>query len=261
MNTGIATKYGYRNRFAQNLRTFFLTPQVLAVGLVFASDSILLSSWVSHIPYVKQKLLLSDAQLGMVLFAMPAGLLVMNPLTGRIIARLGEARACFWAAVVMALATAIPVSAPTTLSLAMALFMAGLSGALLNVAMNTCATNIERERGIVIISSCHGMWSVGGLLGSGVAGAVIALHVPPGIHVVVVSVLIIALTFAIRPLLSAIPSSSRLATGEKAGSSFVMPNRDLLLMILIGLALALAKGQRWTGARFTCGRALVPGRK
>lgn len=242
MNTGIATKSGYRNRFAQNLRTFFLTPQILAVGLVFASDSILLSSWVSHIPYVKQKLLLSDAELGMVLFALPAGLLMMNPFTGRIIARLGEARACFWSAIGLALALAIPVNAPTTLVLVVGLFMAGLSGALINVAVNTCATNVERARGIAIMSSCHGMWSVGGLLGSGVAGVIIALHVPPGLHVVIVSLLMIGLTFSVQRLLTGIPSTSRLATGEKAGSSFVMPNRDLLLMILIGLALAMGEG-------------------
>jgi len=242
MNTETATRAGRQNRFVQNLRTFFLTPQVLAVGLVFASDSILLSSWVAHIPYVKQKLMLSDAELGMVLFAMPAGLLVMNPLTGRIIARLGEARACFWSAICLSLAIAIPVNAPTTGLLVAGLFLAGLSGALINVAVNTCATNLERARGIVIMSSCHGMWSVGGLLGSGVAGVIIALNVPPGIHVLVVSGLMIGMTFAVQRLLTGIPSTSRLATGEKAGSSFVMPNRDLLLMILIGLALAMGEG-------------------
>ncbi len=242
MNTEMATQAGRPNRFIQNLQTFFLTPQALVVGLVFATDSILLSSWVAHIPYVKQKLLLSDAELGMVLFAMPAGLLVMNPFTGRIIARLGEARACFWSAIGLALALAIPVNAPTTLLLVVGLFLAGLSGALINVAVNTCATNVERAQGIAIMSSCHGMWSVGGLLGSGVAGVIIALHVSPRVHVVVVSLLMIGLTFAVQRLLTGIPSTSRLPTGEKAGSSFVMPNRDLLLMILIGLALAMGEG-------------------
>lgn len=231
-----------QNLFVRNLLTFFLNRQALAVGLVFASDSILFGSWVAHIPYVKQKLGLSEAELGLVLFAMPAGLLVMNPLTGRIIARLGEARACLWAAVGLALAMCIPINALNTSVLALGLFLVGLCGALINVAMNTSATNLERAEGILIMSSCHGMWSLGGLVGSGIAGAVIALHVPPPVHVMVMSGLILLLTFIIQPLLAGIPSSSRTETGEKAGSSFVMPNVDLLLMILIGLALAMGEG-------------------
>jgi MFS family permease len=230
------------NRFVQNFTTFFLNPRALVVGLVFASDSILFGSWGAHIPYVKEKLHLSDAALGLILFAQPVGLLIMNPLSGWIIARLGEARACFWSAIVLVLAINIPINASDPAVLAFGLFLLGLSAALINVAMNTAATNLERSEGIVIMSSCHGMWSLGGLLGAGVAGAVIALHVPPSIHIIAVSVLILALTIAVQAVLAKIPSSSRTETGEKAGFSFVKPNVDLMLMILIGLALAMGEG-------------------
>lgn len=247
MNTTFVDNKINLNLFVRNVLTFFLNRQALAVGLVFASDSLLFGSWVSHIPYVKQKLGLSEAELGLVLFGLPAGLLVMNPLTGRIIARLGEAKACFWSAVGLAFSMCIPINAPNVPILVLGLFLAGLSGALINVAMNTCATNLEREQGIVIMSSCHGMWSLGGLLGSGIAGAVIALHVAPPVHVMVMAGLVLLLTFLIQPILMGIPSSSRptngrTESGEKAGSSFVMPNKDLLLMILIGLALAMGEG-------------------
>ncbi|RYC71247.1 MFS transporter [Spirosoma sordidisoli] len=242
MNTPVTLNKSHLNLLVRNVLSFFTNRQALAVGLVFASDSLLFGSWVSHIPYVKQKLSLSEAELGLVLFAMPAGLLVMNPLTGRIIARLGEARSCFWSAVGLAISMCIPINAPNTLMLTIGLFLVGLAAALINVAMNTSATNLERHQGSVIMSSCHGMWSLGGLLGSGIAGAVIALHVPPPVHIMVVSVLILLATFLIQPMLARIPSSSRTETGEKAGSSFVMPTFDLLLMILIGLALAMGEG-------------------
>ncbi|WP_020604310.1 MFS transporter [Spirosoma spitsbergense] len=242
MNTTASFPRPQRNRFIQNILSFFLNRRALAVGLVFSSDSLLFGSWVSHIPYVKAKLLLSDAELGLTLFAMPAGLLIMNPLTGFIIAKLGEARSCFWAAIGLTLAVCIPINAPNIYIMAFGLFLAGLSGALINVAMNTSATNLERSQGIVIMSSCHGMWSLGGLFGSGITGAVIALHVPPPVHMAVMAVLILGLTFVLQPQLKQIPSSSRTESGEKAGSSFVRPNRDLLLMILIGLALAMGEG-------------------
>lgn len=242
MNTTAPVNNPHRNLFVQNLLTFFLNRQALAIGLVFASDSILFGSWVAHIPYVKAKLHLSDADLGLTLFAMPIGLLVMNPLTGWIIARLGEARACFWSAVGLTLAVCIPLNAPNPYVLAIGLFLMGLNAALINVAMNTTATNLERAQGITIMSSCHGMWSLGGLLGSGIAGVVISLHMSPPTHLAVMAGLILLLTFVLQPILAQIPSSSRTETGEKAGSSFVRPNVDLLLMILIGLALAMGEG-------------------
>ena len=242
MNTLVTLNKSHRNPFVRNLLTFFLNRQAVAIGLVFASDSILFGSWVAHIPFVKQNLGLSDAELGLTLFAMPAGLLIMNPMTGWIISKLGEARACFWSAVGLTIAICIPLNAPNPAVLAIGLFLLGLNAALINVAMNTCATNLERAQGIVIMSSCHGMWSLGGLFGSGVAGAVIALHVSPPVHVAVMAGLVLILTFILQPVLAQIPSSSRTETGEKTGSSFVRPNQDLLLMILIGLALAMGEG-------------------
>lgn len=247
MNSSITVERPHRNPFVRSLMTFFLNRQALAIGLVFASDSILFGSWVAHIPYVKAKLHLSDSELGLLLFAMPAGLLIMNPLTGWIVARLGEARTCFWSAVGMTVSICIPLNAPNPAVLAIGLFLLGLNGALINVAMNTCATNLERARGIVIMSSCHGMWSLGGLLGSGIAGLVITLHVSPPVHVMVMAGLILLLTFVLQPILATVPSTSQDKSGEKAGrsrsgSSFVRPNRDLLLMILIGFALAMGEG-------------------
>lgn len=247
MNTSLSMNKPHRNPFVRNLLTFFKNPQARAVGLVFLSESLVYGSWVAHIPYVKTKLALSDAELGLTLFAMPAGLIVMNPLTGWIIARLGEARACLWSAVGLVLALCIPVNAPTPALLAAGLFLVGLSSALINVAMNTCATNVERAHNIVIMSSCHGMWSLGGLLGSGIAGLVIAQHVPPSIHIFIAAGVVLLITLLLQSQLRTIPSSSRpmngpTETGKKTGSSFVRPNRDLLLMILIGLALALGEG-------------------
>lgn len=242
MNSSISLDQPHRNLFVRNLMTFFLNKQALVIGLVFASDSILFGSWVAHIPYVKAKLHLSDSELGLLLFAMPVGLLTMNPITGWVIAKLGEARACFWSAVGLCISICIPLNAPNPIILAFGLFLLGINAALINVAMNTCATNLERARGIVIMSSCHGMWSLGGLLGSGVAGAVIALHVSPPIHVMVMAGFVLLMTLALQSTLAQIPSSSQTDTGEKSGSSFVKPNRDLLLMILIGLALAMGEG-------------------
>ena len=242
MNTTIPLTKRHKNALIQNLLTFFSNRQALAVGLVFASDSLLFGSWVAHIPHIKEKLHLSDADLGMTLFAMPIGLIMMNPFTGWIVAKLGETKACFWSAIALTMAICIPINAPNTVVMALGLLVVGLASALINVAMNTAATNVERSQGISIMSSCHGMWSLGGLVGSGIAGAVIALHVSPSAHMAIMAGLVLLATFSLQPLLSTIPSSSKTESGEKAGSSFVLPNLDLSLMILIGLAVAMGEG-------------------
>jgi MFS family permease len=131
----------------------------------------------------------------------------------------------------------IPVNAPNVWVLVLGLYMVGLAGALINVAMNTLATDVEKSTGLAIMSSCHGMWSVGGMIGSAVAGAVIALHVAPEIHLPLMGLLVLLITVGVRPVLARIPVQP---TTEQA--SFVMPNLNLLLMILIGLALAMGEG-------------------
>lgn len=223
--------------FTRHLSVFFSDAQARAVGLVFASESLVFGSWVAHIPHVKDTLQLTDAQLGMTLFAMPAGLITMNPLTAWIVGRLGQANACFWAAIALCGSLLIPVNATNVPMLAFGLYMVGLCSALINVAMNTLATDVEKANDIVIMSSCHGMWSVGGILSSLVAGIAIANRVPPGLHVAGIAIVVLLVTFLVRPVLLSVP----VVPPEKS-ASFVRPNIDLLLMIFIGLAVAMGEG-------------------
>ena len=223
--------------FTRHLTVFFGDAQARAVGLVFTTESLVFGSWVAHIPHVKDSLHLTDAQLGMALFAMPAGLITMNPFTARIVAKLGQVNTCFWAAIALCFSLMVPVNATNVPMLVVGLYLVGLCSALMNVAMNTLATDVEKADGIVIMSSCHGMWSVGGVVSSLVAGIAIANRVPPGLHVLGIGVLMLLVTFFVRPTLLSIP----IVLPQKS-ASFVRPNLNLLLMIFIGLAVAMGEG-------------------
>lgn len=224
-----------------NLRHFFHHRLALATGLTFAADSLMFGSWVAHIPHVKTAFGLNDAQLGLALFGLPIGLLAMNPFSPGIIARFGLARTTVGGTLAMAAAFALPVWMPERWTLLVALALVGAAVALVNVAMNTCATNIERADGIYIMSTCHGMWSLGGMVGSGTAAALIAAGVAPKIHLSVLAALVIAATLAwLRPVLAKVPEESPEEQGK--GSKFILPNRDLLLMIFIGMAVSLSEG-------------------
>lgn len=226
-------------KVAANLHHFFTHRQARSVGLTFAADSLMFGSWVAYIPHVKTTLGLNDAQLGLALFGMPLGLLAMNPLSPGIIHRFGLARSTVAATIAMAVTFALPIWMPERWSFMAALFFVGASVALMNVAMNTCATNIERAGGVFIMSSCHGMWSMGGMIGSGTAAALIAADVVPQLHLGVLACLIILFTvFVLRPVLLTVPADEQ--AGE--GSKFALPNADLLLMVFIGLVVSLGEG-------------------
>lgn len=223
-----------------NLHHFFTHRLALAVGLTFAADSLMFGSWVAYIPHVKTTLGMNDAQLGLALFGMPIGLLSMNPFSAGIIARYGLARTTVAATLATAVSFALPVWMPDRWSLMAALAVVGAAVALMNVAMNTCATNIERADRVFIMSSCHGMWSMGGMTGSGTAAALIAAGSTPRLHLSLLAGLVILLTITgLRPALAWVPEDVH---EESGGSKFTLPNRDLLLMIFIGVVVSLGEG-------------------
>ena len=227
-------------RVFANLHHFFTHRTARAIGFAFAADSLMFGSWVTHIPHVKTTLGLNDAQLGLALFGMPLGLLLMNPVSPVLLHRAGLVNTTIWSILAMAVSFALPVWMPSQWALMGALFLVGLSIAVLNVAINTCATHVENAEGIYIMSSCHGMWSMGGMLGSGVSAALIAVGVSPQAHLGVLALLVMAgAWWGIRPALAGVPEAG---DSDAGGSKFVLPTRDLLLMIFIGLSVSLCEG-------------------
>jgi len=232
-----------------NLYRFFTHRKALATGLTFSTDSLMFGSWVAYIPSVKTSLGMNDAQLGLALFGMPLGLLIMNPFAASTIARFGLARTTTWATVLLMCTFAVPVWMPDRWWLMAALALNGMVVALLNVATNTCATNIERSENVYIMSTCHGMWSLGGMVGSGTAAFLIAAGVNPRYHLAALAVLISVLALGwLRPVLKTISEQNTVLSAnsregaDPATKKFTLPSRDLLLMIFIGLTVSMCEG-------------------
>lgn len=207
------------------------------VGFVFAFDSFLFGSWVARIPYIKYQLGLNDAELGLALFALPIGSIIMNPFTSRIIRKIGAARASVLGGVGFFLSVLLPINAPTAAILTVGLLVMGALTALLNVAMNTCASNLERSEGIRIMATCHGMWSLGGVLGSSVAGALIWAEVPASYHMLGVSIILVILILLQQRSLLAIHEEN-----TEGGGAMAKPTLPLLILIGIGLTVSMAEG-------------------
>lgn len=228
-----------------HLKTYFTHSRSLAIGAIFASVGFLFGNWVTWIPYVKQKFGLDDAQLGLLLLSLPLASTLTNPLSTVIINRFGMRATTIWGLVAMALAYSLPVNVPYLWMTSAALGMMGIGIAFTNVAMNTCVTSIERQDGIFIMSTSHGMFSGGGMLGSALASVLMGFKVPPAVHVAVVTGTILALVVLVRPIIMGIHEEKRQSEG---GAKFVWPNRVLMGMIAISLCTNITEGTMsdWT---------------
>lgn len=96
-------------------------------------------------PFCKEKFILDEAQLGLLLLGLPVGNLIANPISVFIISRWGAVHTSLISIILMGIMFMLPVIVPSVPLVAIGLVLAGASFAFTNVAMNTCASDLEKE--------------------------------------------------------------------------------------------------------------------
>ena len=163
------------------------------VRAIFFLHGAAFSSWVPHIPLVQERLDLGHNDLGGILLAAAIGVLAVMPIAGRLADRFGSERVVRYSGLFYFIAVGLPAFMPSYLSITIAMFALGFSGAFLDVAMNANGLNVERLRGRSIMSGLHGFWSLGGFAGAGIAAAWFALPIPIAAHLpTVLSIFLVA---------------------------------------------------------------------
>ncbi|MBC7921677.1 MAG: MFS transporter [Ferruginibacter sp.] len=218
-----------------------------SVGTFFFIQGLCFASWASRIPDIQARLHLSEAQLGGVLLALPAGLMTSLPVVGWLVGRYGSRRAMIVAAILYA--STLPLIGWVGLPwhLAGVLFLYGMWGNLANIAINTQAVGTEVLYGRSIMASFHGLWSLAGLAGAAVGTLLIRLDISPFVHFCLVSAVAYGLVVAAYPY--ALPQDTG---GDGARPLFVRPDRQLLLMGLIAFCTMICEGTMfdWSGVYF-----------
>lgn len=184
-----------------------------AVSYFFILLGAVSGAWAARIPAVKHTLGLSDGQLAYALLAVAIGLIIGMRFAGHLTDRLGSARLIAPAAIATSLTIIPPGHATTLPALVATLFLFGLVNASLDVSMNAHGVEVERAYGRPVMSSFHGMFSIGGLLGAGI-GALCAwldLSVATTLTIVGVPLALLSL-YARRHLLPPTPSPAPDAT-------------------------------------------------
>src|SRR5216684_4358699 len=138
----------------------------LAVSWIFFANGAALGSWVPHIPDAKHALSLNESVLGFALLGMAAGSLLGLPLSGALTARFGSRATTTVAILAVLLATPLRILASSLPIFTLTLALLGVANGGVDVAMNAQAIAIEERVGRPIMSSFHGLFSAGGLVGA-----------------------------------------------------------------------------------------------
>jgi MFS family permease len=205
---------------------------------VFAVHGAVYGTFATRIPWIADRLHLSPGHLGIALIAPALGAFVGMPFSGRIIHRIGGKRATRLLLTAWCVAGALPPFAPNFGVLVLFLGLFGLTSGMADIAMNAQAIPVEKEVGKSIMSGLHGMWSVGGLVGSGIGAAAAHANVDARLHLGLMAAVLIMTGL----LATAYLPRNQAAADEPAPPHFTLPPRAVWAIGLLAFGAIFAEG-------------------
>ncbi len=195
---------------------------------MFAANGLAMGAWAPQIPVLMPKHQIGEAVLGLVILCLGLGAVLAMLISGRLISRFGGQRVLTGFALALIPALPLIVLAPNLPLLVLAATLFGAIAGSMDVAMNAAAVQVERQLGRAIMSASHGFWSLGGFVGAGAGGWIMAHWGAMSQALVVATAVAALVTLANRFLLPDAPEPAQTATAHG-----LLP-RDLGLW-LIGL--------------------------
>jgi MFS family permease len=164
-----------------------------ATQAIFLVCGLAISSWAPMVPLAKERLGLNDAHLGYLLLMLGAGAIIMMPISGYLSQKYGTRIIILVSGLVAAISLPCLLIMPNPILMGVALFIFGSGVGTIDVAMNSHGIKVQNEYGKQIMSSLHGLFSVGGLCGSLGLGILIKFGLNPLAAAISIAVLLIVI--------------------------------------------------------------------
>ena len=215
-----------------------------ATAVVFAVHGSVVGSFAARIPWIASHVGIEIGQLGLALIMPGVGAMVAMPFSGRLAHRyafrpfVGTTIAVFCASSVLtALATSLAL-------LCVSLFIVGATAGIADMAMNAQGVLVEKQLGRSVMSSLHGFWSVGVLLGSTISALAEHADVDARLQFAVAAIVLAAVGVGASRLLLDDPA----ATETAPPPAFALPTRPVLVVGLVGLCAVFGEqaGAEWS---------------
>ncbi|CUU25751.1 putative MFS-type transporter (plasmid) [Duffyella gerundensis] len=153
--------------------------QQRATRMIFFVAGLGMASWAPLIPFVKNRVNADDATLGLLLFCIAAGAMLMMPFTSRLIARFSYRLIILCCCIALALILPLLLIGTSLGALAVLLLCFGAANGILDVTMNAQAIVVEQASGQANMSGFHGFYSLGSIAGAGGVSMLLGASLPP----------------------------------------------------------------------------------
>jgi HAD superfamily hydrolase (TIGR01509 family) len=207
----------------------------VTIALFFFGDGLLIGSWAARIPAVQRHADLTNARLGLALFAASVGALVAMPAAGWLCGRIGSRGVTVVSLLGGAGSLFLASLAGGLGELAAALFGFGAGFGSINVAANAQGLALERLYGRPILSSFHAAFSSGGLAGAALGALAAGVGIGPRAHFGTLALVLAVFGLVARPQLLPREADERAVT-------LVRPPRILLVLGAAAFCTMLAEG-------------------
>ena len=220
----------------KNLVEFLKNKKSRSVGLVFAVNSVFLGSWITRLPDIQEKIQIGEGDLGLALLGLPLGSVSAMHFISYFIQKYGAGRVSVFIGIVFCMISTLPVFATSHLGLFFILVAVGISTGSMDIAMNASAAIVEKQQNRAVMSSCHGFWSLGGMLGAASTSILAGFAVPAKNQMIVLAILLILTLWYLSDVLFRIEEQS-----ERKNKVFVFPKGILVNLALVAFCIMLGE--------------------
>ncbi|WP_371974740.1 MFS transporter [Lelliottia nimipressuralis] len=223
-----------------------LQRRLWALFMFFFIPGLLMASWATRTPAIRDILSVSTAEMGIVLFGLSIGSMSGILCSAWLVKRFGTRkviRTTMCSAVVgmLILSTALWFASPVMFAFGLMVFGGSFGAA--EVAINVEGAAVERELNKTVLPMMHGFYSLGTLAGAGVGMALTAFGTAASLHI------LLAALICILPILTGITfipdgTGKNSAEDQKSTEKGLPFYRDMQLMLIgvVVLAMAFAEG-------------------
>ena len=210
----------------------------IGVTATFIVNGFTAGTFVARIPDFKEILDISNGTLGGSLLFVSIGVFLALRPAGKSAAKYGSNPVVFWATIALAFSCVLVGALLSLQWFWVSLYLLGFSIATQDVAMNAHAVVVEQRAGRRLMSTFHGMFSVGTLIGGILGGLFSQWEVTPLNQSYLLMALYIIAAFVVRPLyLPADVDKHDFSTGPRAKHPFIF-----WILGFFGLFAAISEG-------------------
>jgi MFS family permease len=230
--------------FLFDSKLFLARCRQFTLPVLFALFGLIMGTWASRIPALRDGVHASHSALSMVLLCGGLGAVISFPISSRMMNRFGGRSAMLYSGLGLLVALMSIGLASTVWMLRLSVLMLGIAASCFDVAMNSVATRHEEETGKPHLSKLHAWCCAGGLAGATLGSLMAGIHVRPVKHFGIVASVAACILWFGCSLLNADDAGEPI---EK--EPFVLPRGPLILLGALGFFGSVAEGSiaDWSG--------------